>query len=353
LLHTQEVTGSNPVLPTMVAVLSEDLPLKELLLLILGEDGKRKVLLRTKSNEELFELYKAELALRVRNQRNLSLYRQLLDRFHDFLGKYPPSALLAKNFLTRFSSRKAATLYKYTSVIKGFMHWYGEDLEPKIKLPHQLPPYVEDDEINKLIQAIRDKQTHKASISGDVFLVEFAYRSGLRREELANLRVGDVIAEQRAIIVRHGKGDKDRTVPLPLSIYNKLAAYIENKSSDEKVFGISKVAISNKIRRLAKRAGVEIHAHSLRHAYATRLLEKGANIKVVQQLLGHSRIDTTERYLSLRPEHLRVAVDSLDEPGQELELRTVKFDQRKPEEIQFDNRYRYFLGSQKAGPGLK
>jgi hypothetical protein len=60
-----------PGLPTMVAVLSEDLPLKELLLLILGEEGKRKVLLRTKSNQELFKLYKDELALRVCNQRNL------------------------------------------------------------------------------------------------------------------------------------------------------------------------------------------------------------------------------------------------------------------------------------------
>jgi integrase/recombinase XerD len=162
----------------MVALLSEDLPLIEVLPFILGEDGKRKVLLRTRSNQELFELYKTELALRVRNQRNLSLYRQLLDRFHDFLGKYPPSALLAKNFLTRFSSRKAATLYKYTSVIKGFMHWYGEDFNVTTKLPHQLPPYVEDDDIKKLIEPIENKQTHKESIPRDILLVEVAYGSG-------------------------------------------------------------------------------------------------------------------------------------------------------------------------------
>jgi hypothetical protein len=80
----------------MVALLSQDLPLKEVLLFILGEDGKRKVLLRTGSNQELFELCKTELALRVRNQGNLHLYRQVLDHFHDFLGNYPPSALLAR-----------------------------------------------------------------------------------------------------------------------------------------------------------------------------------------------------------------------------------------------------------------
>ena len=178
MLHTQEVTGSNPVLPTMVALLSEDLPLIEVLPCILGEDGKRKVLLRTRSNQELFELYKTELALRVRNQGNLHLYRQVLDYFDDFLGNYPPSALLARISIAKFSNRKAATLYKYTTIIKGFMRWYGEDFNVTTKLPHQLPPYVEDDDIKKLIEPIENKQTHKESIPRDILLVEVAYGSG-------------------------------------------------------------------------------------------------------------------------------------------------------------------------------
>ena len=70
-------------------------------------------MLRTKNNEELFSLYKAELALRIRNQRNLSRYRQVLDQFQEFLADNPPSSMLAKSFLSKWAESKAATLYKY------------------------------------------------------------------------------------------------------------------------------------------------------------------------------------------------------------------------------------------------
>jgi len=109
---------------------------------------------------------------------------------------------------------------------------------------------------------------------------------------------------------------KDRTVPLPSGIVRLLQEHITDMNPDTSVFHLKPVAISDKIRRIAKNAGVKIHAHSLRHGYATRLLEKGANIKAVQELLGHSRIGTTEVYLSLLPRHLRETVDLVDTHGQ-------------------------------------
>ena len=269
-------------------------------------------MLRTKTNEELFSLYKAELTLRIRNQRNLSRYYQVLDQFQEFLAGNSPSSMLAKSFLSKWSRQKPATLYKYLSIIKGFLNWYGEEIDLKVKLPHQLPEYVEDENIQKLIAAIKKKQTHKQAIDRDILLIELAYNSGLRREELANLKAGDILINGKALIVRKGKGIKDRTVPLPLKIVKLLETYIEDMNPDDRVFNAKPVAISDKIRRMAKKAGVNIHAHSLRHGYATRLLEKGANIKAVQELLGHSRIGTTEAYLSLLPKHLREAVDLLD-----------------------------------------
>ncbi|MFC1892848.1 tyrosine-type recombinase/integrase, partial [Chloroflexota bacterium] len=130
---------------------------------------------------------------------------------------------------------------------------------------------------------------------------------------LANLKVCDILVNDKALIVRKGKGMKDRTVPLPSGIVKLLQAYIANMNPDDRIFNVEPVAISDKIRRIARRAGVKIHAHSLRHGYATRLLEKGANIKAVQELLGHSRIGTTEAYLSLLPRHLKEAVDLLED----------------------------------------
>jgi len=139
-----------------------------------------------------------------------------------------------------------------------------------------------------------------------------AYNSALRREELANLKVSDILIAEEALIVRKGKGQKDRTVPLPSRVVILLEKHIEHLNPDDSLFNVKPVAISDKIRRIASKAGENIHAHSLRHAYATRLLEKGANIKAVQELLGHSRIGTTEAYLSLLPKHLRETVNLLD-----------------------------------------
>ncbi len=269
-------------------------------------------MLRTKTNDELFSLYKAELALRIRNQRNLIRYHQVLAQFQHFLSDNNPSSILAKSFLSKWSKQKPATLYKYMSIIKGFLNWYGEELDLKVKLPHQMPEYVEDESIKKLIATIKNKQTHKKAIEQDILLVQLAYNSGLRREELANLKVCDILINEKLLIVRKGKGMKDRTVPLPSGIVRLLQGHITDMNPDNSVFNLKPMAISDKIRRIAKNAGVKIHAHSLRHGYATRLLEKGANIKAVQELLGHSRIGTTEAYLSLLPKHLRETVDLLE-----------------------------------------
>jgi len=128
------------------------------LLSVLDEKSRRRLLLRTKTNKELFPLYKAELTLRIRNQRNLSLYNQALDQFQNFLADSPLSSILAKSFLGKWSKSKPATLYKYLSIIKGFLNWYGEELDLKVKLPHQMPEYIEDKIIQKLITTIKNKR---------------------------------------------------------------------------------------------------------------------------------------------------------------------------------------------------
>ena len=270
-------------------------------------------MLRTKSNDELFDLYRSELALKLRNKRNLQRYYQVLDDFKGFLSNHPPSALLAKNFLGKWQNSKPSTLYKYVGIIRGFLVWYGEELNLKVKLEKLLPDYVDDNDIKKLLVVLDNKRSHKKSILRDKLLIELAYNSGLRREELSNLKAKDILIAPRLLIVRSGKGRKDRVVPLPSSIIDKLQSYIGDMNLEDRLFKLTPGTISDKIHRVAQKAGVKIHTHSLRHAYATRLLEKGANIKSIQELLGHSRIGTTEAYVSLLPKHLRNAVDLLDD----------------------------------------
>ena len=83
-----------------------------------------------------------------------------------------------------------------------------------------MPEYVEDGDVEKLISAISKKRTHRKAIERDILLIKLAYNSGLRREELANLKVCDILINDKALLVRKGKGMKDRTVPLPSGIVN-------------------------------------------------------------------------------------------------------------------------------------
>ena len=113
-------------------------------------------MLRTKSNQELFDLYKDEPALRLRNQDNLSRYHQVLDNFQEFLSEYPPSAPLVKKFLSKWQGQKPATLSEYVGIIKGPLTWYGEDLDLRVKLADQLPEYIEDNDVKKLLDVIKN-----------------------------------------------------------------------------------------------------------------------------------------------------------------------------------------------------
>jgi len=125
-------------------------------------------------------------------------------------------------------------------------------------------------------------------------------------------------------MVRNGKGGKDRAIPLAPAIAGRLQNFIKGKKADEKVFSLKPACISNKIRQFARKAGLdEFHTHTMRHKFATDLLERGANIKQVQELLGHENLATTEVYLSITNQGLREAVDLLDDkedipPGHEV-----------------------------------
>lgn len=120
-------------------------------------------------------------------------------------------------------------------------------------------------------------------------MVELALKTGMRRSELANLVAKDI--HRDFLVVRNGKGGKDRVIPLVPSIAERLRNFSKAAKPEEKVFQLKPACISNKIKQFAKKAGItDFHAHSLRHKFATELLERGADIGVVQELLGHANL---------------------------------------------------------------
>lgn len=154
----------------------------------------------------------------------------------------------------------------------------------------KLPIAINVDEYAAIIKATL-KQKHKIAIM-------LGFESGLRISEIINLQPNDIDMQARIIHIKQGKGGKDRTVPLAKSFKDKHLAYFPLK------FKVR--ALQYAFMGACKRSGVldkkpTVHFHSLRHGFATRLIEQGMNLHHIQILLGHSNISTTNVYLNANP----------------------------------------------------
>lgn len=211
------------------------------------------------------------------------------------------------------------------SGIKSFFKWlrsehYIEN-DPTIllespRLGQHLPQILSVEEIDAMIDAI-DMSTFEGVRNRAI--IETLYGCGLRVSELTNLEISRISFDDEFIIVL-GKGSKERLVPMsPVSItairdYMEQRAEIPVKNGEENILFISRrggrlsrMMIFYIVTGLAELAGVrkKISPHTLRHSFATHLLEGGANLRAIQQMLGHESISTTEIYLHLDRSHLR------------------------------------------------
>jgi len=154
----------------------------------------------------------------------------------------------------------------------------------------------------------------------DRAVLEILYATGLRRLELTNLELGDVDRARGTLAVRRGKGGKDRMVPLGEHALHWLERYLgdsrprlEVDAAEQALFltgygeRFSKGGLGNIVRAVLKRAGVQRagSCHLFRHTCATHMLEGGADIRYIQQLLGHAKLDTTQIYTAVTIEQLR------------------------------------------------
>jgi integrase/recombinase XerD len=190
-----------------------------------------------------------------------------------------------------------------------------EDLDTPQRFAY-LPQFLTEDEIDKLLAA-----PNIATEAGvrDRALLEVMYAAGLRVSELVSLKQSDVDV-QAGLLVCHGKGSKERRVPLGKSAIQWVQRYNVIRSRYGKpslpqlfVNGgkpITRQFAWSMIKRYAKQAGVkDISPHTLRHSFATHLLQHGADSRSVQALLGHSDISTTQIYTHITDRHLRNSYD--------------------------------------------
>jgi len=169
-------------------------------------------------------------------------------------------------------------------------------IQLKKKLPKKhkrqaLPQSMTDDEFSELCRELPDREENKSTKIA--FLL--AYESGLRVSEVTNLQQADLDIFVKTCFIRNAKYGKDRVVPLPKTWKNWMLNYIPIKKSNR--------AIQIAFKKCVNKAGLNpiYHFHSLRHSFATHLLERGMPINQVQLLMGHSSVGTTNIYIRANP----------------------------------------------------
>jgi integrase/recombinase XerD len=192
----------------------------------------------------------------------------------------------------------------------------GQPLKLKLRKPVTLPHYYDRGDVEGLIaqaeKGLRGQREAKKRRNRNLILV-LAY-TGLRKSEQVNLRVDDVDFNRRSITVRQGKGQRDRVIPMAQRIVTPLREQCDGKKGNNKVFeNLNGRSVYRIITDLAKKCGLEgFHPHSLRHYFGTQLVERGANLRDVQELMGHQSLETTSVYIDLCPNRLAESIELLD-----------------------------------------
>lgn len=281
----------------------------------------------SKENREALQLYGRELVLKGYSQSTIRTYenefKQFLNaikdnpakgfnvsRLKDYLQYCHVKLNLSENTL---HSRINALKFYYEQVL-GREKFFWEI--PRPKKPLLLPKLLNENELRRLFNALANKK-HKA-------MLLTTYSAGLRVSEVVNLKIADIDSKRMQIFIERAKGKKDRYVNLSPILLDILRNYLlEYKprpkiylfESEQTLLAYPTRTVQQIFSNAKNKAGIkkDVGIHSLRHSFATHLLEKGTDIKYIKDLLGHFNIKTTERYLHVSKEKLINIVSPFDD----------------------------------------
>lgn len=200
--------------------------------------------------------------------------------------------------------------------LEGYMEYNPSLLLESPHIGQHLPDVLSLEEIDNMISAV---DMDKSEGQRNRAIIETMYSCGLRVSELINLEIDKLYIDDEYVIIK-GKGSKERLVPISRQALREIALYMEQrcemkiKPGEENILflnrrghRLTRIMIFYVIREAAARAGIckDISPHTLRHSFATHLLEGGANLRAIQQMLGHESISTTEIYIHIDRTRLR------------------------------------------------
>jgi len=208
--------------------------------------------------------------------------------------------------------RKLASVRSLLRFTRGPGYVPDASLAPR--RPRRLPDAPKQGEVEDIVAGLGGDS---ALALRNQALVELVYSAGLRSSEAVGLDLADVDFEQELVHVHHGKGGKDRVVPLGEEAAHWVSRYLHEArpaltGAKNDALSLSALFLSIRGRRLdtSTLRRLAPHPHRLRHAFATHLLEGGADLRTIQELLGHSSLSTTQIYSHVDARHLRKVYDS-------------------------------------------
>ncbi len=266
------------------------------------------------------------LMLKRYSHRTIKTYKNCFRSFIRYYDNIKPSEITREqidryiHFLIR---EKHITESYQNQIVSAILHFYNDVVKQEAKVermfrpkkPQKLPHVLTEDEVTRLLNSV-DNSKHK-------LILMLIYSAGLRLGEVVNLQLSDLQPEYHRLFVREGKGKKDRCTILSDKVIARLKDYFEDYCPVEWLFEgaaggqYSVRSVQAIFDRAKQNAKINPHAtvHTLRHSFATHLLEKGVDLRYIQDLLGHESSKTTEIYTHITKkgiDKLRSPLDSLE-----------------------------------------
>jgi site-specific recombinase XerD len=271
-----------------------------------------------KQNEEFLAKLKEHLTLKNYSKETIKSYIIHISKYLEFLEKskssqHPTFENAKEYILLKLKKNEPSSVHHIIFAIEYFFKniLRKEIYIPKPKRNKTLPEILSIDEIKKMI-----------SVTGNIkhkLIIKMLYGTGLRVSEIINLKKKDINFEEDLIKINLAKGKKDRFVKIPASIKQELQNYIKLISGDylfESNRGgkLTKKTIGKIVSNSVKKAGIKkrVYPHLLRHSFATHLLESGTDLRIIQKLLGHSDIKTTQIYTQISQASIKNIKSPLD-----------------------------------------
>jgi integrase/recombinase XerC len=301
-----------------------------------GQNGNRTCAAKTPVEKGIAN-YLRSLRERNASRHTIHAYARDLGEFSQYAGARSwknIDHLLVRGFLSHLYERglSKTSVARALAAVRSLYRWLAREgiveqnpaaLVATPRLPKKLPRVPTIEEINSVLDA--GMPENAAFPERDRVILELLYGCGLRNSELVGINLADIHWSNGAILVR-GKGSKQRMVPFGESASAALSTYLPRRERELKRRKKSSPALllncrggrltTRSVGRIVKSIAVahglppDLHPHTLRHAFGTHMLEEGADLRAIQEMLGHERLATTQRYTQLSIRHVIQVYDA-------------------------------------------